>query len=428
VAERALIEGPTRLLNPRAVSRRGLITAAKPGHPYGRVVYGAALDAAVTVTRASAESYLDENGVLQSAANNVAAWAGGARLQVYEGRTNMLLWSGDISNAAWTKTRSAAVGQGAGTGFDGVGQAWKLRADSTAANTHYLRVSPSVTSGTIYTAWCVAKSAELTAFSWTWTSAFGAAHTVTFNLATGAATTTAGTAVGAMKSLGQGRWLCSMVATAGATASPFLDMNLLSGGNSTFDGDGASGILLYHLQLEAGYCVTPAIPTTTATVTRAVDAISLPSAPLFPDNAGTVLFKGVIPQVAGVAASQALVVVDNGTTNNRWGLWNPNNGVNIAILRVIGGVAIVGSAAGSYNPGTSFRAGLAFDAAGRCSLSFNGGALQVMTDGPAGSLLTTFRIGNSSDNNRPLNGEVETLLTLPFAAHDDDLPGLVLAL
>lgn len=78
-------------------------------------------------------------------------------------------------------------------------------------------------------------------------------------------------------------------------------------------------------------------------------------------------------------------------------------------------------------PGSAFRAGLALDGAGRISGSFNGGAAQVVTGGPA-SGLTTLRLGNNAIGGTAMFGEVGALTVLPRALSDADLAARVAAM
>jgi hypothetical protein len=71
---------------------------------------------AITHTRASTATYVDADGILQTAATNVprvghhvwngTAWVNEGLLHESEARTNLVLYSGDLSNAYWIKSAS----------------------------------------------------------------------------------------------------------------------------------------------------------------------------------------------------------------------------------------------------------------------------------------------------------------------------------
>src|ERR1700721_852290 len=71
----------------------------------------------LSTTRASAENYTDTSCNVTYVNSNIAA-LGNNGLQVFEARTNVVLWNNDLTNAAWTASNvTAAKDQ---TGPDGV--------------------------------------------------------------------------------------------------------------------------------------------------------------------------------------------------------------------------------------------------------------------------------------------------------------------
>jgi len=381
----------------------------------------------------SIQTYFDANGVLRTTAANSPAFAAGSRLQIYEARTNQLLQSTNFSDAAWTKTRSVVVAQAAGTALDGSGTAYKLRADSTAASTHYLRVTtnPTIVASTTYTWTIIAKAAELPRFRFQVSSGFNTVALINadVNLTAGTAVVNAGPASVTMTPLGNGIYIFTFTATSGASpTAPFLDLMLAdASGATSFNGDGTSGIILYYFGMESGAFSSPAIVTTTAAVTRNADQSTFNLATLFPAGIGAILFKGTIPVLApSGSVAHYVVQLDDGSDNNRMAAYVNAGTGTVQPLRTIAGTGAGGSTtAESVTGGTTFRLGVSFDATvGTITACLNGGAVRSVTGGPT-SGYTTVRLGNAVSGARALNGLAESFAYISEAVNDNDLQALV---
>jgi hypothetical protein len=205
-------------------------------------------------------------------------------LLVEESRTNLLTYSEQFNNAAWTKTR-ASITANAVVSPDGTVDADKLVED-TATGSHTVRptTSTTITSGTTLTTSVFVKAAE---------GAFvivgigdGSGVNIsrsTFNLSTGAITnsTTATANVSApipsIAPVGNGWYRCSVTAT--VTVAILAQQWIFKGSNATgaasYTGDGVSGIYIWGAQLETGAFATSYIPTVASQVTRAADRASM---------------------------------------------------------------------------------------------------------------------------------------------------------
>ncbi|WP_439597412.1 phage head spike fiber domain-containing protein [Falsiroseomonas sp.] len=177
-----------------------------------------------------------------------------------------------------------------------------------------------------------------------------------------------------------------------------------------------------------GFASTPILPApgAPAASTRGADLASVALASLGLGGACTLLWSGLLPQLATAEADQTLLQLDNGTDSHRISLRNLAPGGGLVAGRVLAGAAADSPSLGSITPGTPFRAALAIGG-GRVAASLEGGTVQVVTDGPA-SGLTTLRIGNNAANTAALFGQVGSLAFLPFAVPDAALPGLVTTL
>ena len=256
--------------------------------PYGYAGFGdaalvldftspAALDPRITFTRASTATRFNASGVLTSEAINAARFdydpvtLAPKGLLIEESRTNLLTYSEQFDNAAWTKTRSSITADAA-VSPDGTADADKLVEDTTATNSHLF--SATITSTTAVTTFSIfAKAAERPRLQLRFAGGSdvrGAA----FNLLTGtveaetlSATTQANNP--RITDVGNGWYRCSIDSsgTGDTTVQTYLD----NGTTHSYTGDGTSGIYIWGAQLEAGAFATSYIPTVASQVTRAAD-------------------------------------------------------------------------------------------------------------------------------------------------------------
>ena len=119
---------------------------------------------------------------------------------------------------------------------------------------------------------------------------------------------------------------------------------------------------------QAPYASTPVLPLAGSLggSTRGADLLggSLASLGLGANAACTLLLWGVLPQGAGAAADQLLLSLDDGSSSNRYRLFNPAGSGTLQIGRSLAGSHVAVSA-GSITPGAAFKVGIAIDAAGR---------------------------------------------------------------
>lgn len=239
---------------------------------------------AYSLERASTASYYNVAGVLSSAAVDTARLdyhpvTHAARGILLEGAaTNLMLHSGDLSNAAWGKTRSS-ITSNAIAAPDGTMTGDKL-VENTDNNSHYTFESITVVSGTTYTLSVFAKAAERSIVQLV--SFATPLALVSFDVSAGtiAMNGDADVISAAIEDVGGGWYRCSM--TFAATASGSLtygyalsDGSPAAGTLDTYAGNGTSGLYLWGGQMEAGAAATSYIPTVAATVTRSADTLTL---------------------------------------------------------------------------------------------------------------------------------------------------------
>lgn len=161
-------------------------------------------------------------------------------------RRNQLAWTEQFDNAAWIKTRSSVTAN-ATTSPDGSTTADALIEDSTAANSHTIRIIPTVTAQTYtFSAYCKANQR-----SWVRlvnaSAANGGAY---FDLSTGAVGSVGSAATAEIVDVGNGWYRCSVTAVAISGGNSF-DIRLAESDFGDFyDGDGTSGIYVWGAQVE----------------------------------------------------------------------------------------------------------------------------------------------------------------------------------
>jgi hypothetical protein len=196
------------------------------------------LDSRVTFSRGSNATLVDSTGKITYAP------------------ANLLTYSEQFDNAAWTKTRSSVTAN-ATASPDGTVDADKLVEDTTAANNHFI-AQAYISTAIPYTFTVYAKAAErgyVTLFNSTVTSG------TCFDLITGVVGVASGTppTASTITAIGNGWYRCSITVTATAASNVWRIHVMASNSASTgYDGNGTSGIFVWGAQLEqVTYQTTP---------------------------------------------------------------------------------------------------------------------------------------------------------------------------
>lgn len=243
-----------------------------------------------TFTRTGAAYYIDSDGVLKGAAENVMRISyplvDGVRTPAYlgePGRTNLCLQSADFSTT-WANTNSSETAN-ATTAPDGTTTADKIVEDSTAAATHGVSQGVAKAASALsyaFSVWAKADEREIVEL-WLHGTDIGNRAQAAFNLATGEvgfAAETVGTGwtagVAGMEEYADGWYRCWVTATSNADAAINARALLNDGTGETYSGDGASGLHLWGAQLEQAAAPSSYIPTTTVAVARGADTLYAP--------------------------------------------------------------------------------------------------------------------------------------------------------
>jgi hypothetical protein len=239
------------------------------------------LDPRVTFTRASVGTFVNENGLVTTAASGAARFDHDPvtgkclGLLVEEARTNLALRSEEFDNAYWFKRNGATVTANAVAAPDGTTTGDEL---IHPGGTTYARIETNpgvpVTSGSKYTLSVFAKykpSSEATVLAIQFQLASGVAY-VNLN------TKTIISGDGVSIQLLSNEWVrISRTFTASSTATgqiylyPTNTTNIVPSPSIAAN----SGLYIWGAQMEAGAFPTSYIPTVASTVTRAADVASI---------------------------------------------------------------------------------------------------------------------------------------------------------
>lgn len=234
----------------------------------------------LSFSRASTATYFDSTGVMQAAAIDAPRLdfnpdtLASLGLLIEPAATNVLTWSADFNNAAWTKT-SATISASVELAPDG--STMPKIVEGAATSTH--RVSrASLTLGTPWEASVFAKAGERTRIAIGGSnSGANGGGTAIFDLSSGSVVSnTILNSTATIESIGGGVYRCA-VQFPNTVVTQNLLISIILGTAMSYAGDGVSGLYIWGAQQESGGSVSSYIPTTSAAVTRSADIASIPT-------------------------------------------------------------------------------------------------------------------------------------------------------
>jgi hypothetical protein len=284
-------------------------------------------------------------------------------LEIEESRTNLIIYSEQFQTN-WTNERSSeqvdVIVSPAGT-LTGD----KLVEDTTATNSHLIFQGLSgLVSGSTLTFSVYIKAAERTSVRLQINDGGSTANAVlaNFDASTGVASATqsTGTFTGASSTItpvGNGWYRCSISGVATGVTAVQCRIFLLSGGSSSYTGDGYSGLYIWGAQLEVGAFATSYIPTVASQVTRAADAASMTGTNFsswYNQTQGT-FYAQFRPLAADFGGNRNMFLATDGTANNFVGLRYASTGTQAALAATTLGVSQANIATGTMIAGTSYK-------------------------------------------------------------------------
>jgi hypothetical protein len=296
------------------------------------------LDPRITFTRTSSATRTNAQGLIEVVStdtprfehsyNSSTGSVNSLGLLVEESRSNLITYSEQFDNAAWSKFNAGiTTNTSATTAPDGTNSAEKL-VENTASNVEHIAYVGRTASNETVTLSVFAKTAERSYVSLSLSNFLNAAARVDFNLSNGAIVSTGPTSAdytaisGATIAYPNGWYRCILTATKGTvntTNNPSI--TLYNGSTTQYTGDGTSGVYIWGAQLEAGAFATSYIPTVASTVTRSGDLayIDLPSTGWYNYSQGSLVFQhSTVPFATGTSPgfpSVGFANTDGSSTN-----------------------------------------------------------------------------------------------------------------
>ena len=394
----------------------------------GVYVWGAQLEqrsAVSAYTATTTQAITNYIPKLQSAASGVARFDNNPTtgeslgLLIEESRTNLITYSSQFDNAAWTKGASSITADTI-VAPDGTLTGDKL-VDTATSATHRLEQTQTVTNGASYTISVFAKAAERS-----WLAIYedsGPSNWAFFNLTTGAVgTVNAGTST--ITPVGNGWYRCTLTYTQVGTSGRVRIA--VSTGNTTFTytGDGYSGIYIWGAQFEAGAFATSYIPTVASQVTRANEAASMTGTNFsswYNSGEGTLYAEGFTANTS----TTGIVSINDNTGNNRIDMrLTLGTGVGSSFISVNGTNQALFTSNATANTQAKQVVAYKVDDFAFCR---NAGTVQTDTSGTIPTLVTQMRIGTldgATNNTWFLGGSIKKIAYYPIRVTNAQLQAL----
>lgn len=354
------------------------------------------LDSRVTFTRGSTGTYMDDNGIIKTAGINQPRFdhsfngtsVESLGLLVEESRSNIALQSQSFNTSPNT-TFQLTVSADATTAPDGTTTADKL-VENTANSSRNVYQSVGTISGN-YTVSCFLKAAGRHRGYLQLYNNSGGNAVAFFDLNLGTITTSTGTTTITPYSNGWYRVTASANFPSDVTTM-YLQLQDNSG-NSTYTGDGSSGLFVWGLQVEAGAFPTSYIPTGASQVTRSADNATITGTNFsswYNQTEGTLMYQGFARRSS--QGSSGIGLMSDSTLANRPFQTQIEGSPPYIVSYQISSGAVVAFGALFVSDGDPFKvisAGKTNDFA----FCFNGGTVTTDTSGTYPANVETFFIG-----------------------------------
>ena len=259
-------------------------------------------------------------------------------------RTNVVPYSNDFSNSAWTKSAST-IDSNTITSPDGTLNAVKLVENS--ANTEHAIFDNVITSTGDFSISIMVKASERSKVR---VSNGSNSHRADFDLSNGTISNKVSLTSSDMISMPNDWYLCKISYNISSTAAQYMFLSLIdNSGNVSYQGDGSSGVYIYGAQLEVGSYSTSYIPTSGLAVTRSAEACNgAGNASTFNSEEG-ILFV----EIAALTSSDTTnpfrdISISDGTINNTLIIYYQSATNTISVYINVGNVMVALGSTTSY--------------------------------------------------------------------------------
>jgi hypothetical protein len=391
------------------------------------LVWGAQLEQRSSVTAYTAtttQAITNYIPVLQTAASGVPRFDHNPitdeslGLLIEEQRTNLLTYSEQFDNAAWSKIRTSITANNI-VAPDGT-LTGDVLIENTDNNSHVVLTTVASQAAGTYTYSVYAKANGRTSFILqnTVTTTYG----VLFDLSAVTATTNAGGATGTITHVGNGWYRCTATFTTATNIALSFSIQLISGGAGVYTGNGFSGIFLWGAQLEAGAFPTSYIPTVAASVTRNADAASMTGTNF---SSWYSAAEGTIYGEASSATSNngAIAVASDGTTANSFSIGH-NGTSTTANINTNGSLQANFPSLGTWNINTFAKIAMAVGV-NNSNAALNG-SLGTTDTSCLMPVVNRMDIGSwvAVSSVQPINGTIKKIAYYPIRVTNAHLQGL----
>lgn len=311
----------------------------KAGTLYG---YSNGLLVPFEVIRATPRTRVNQNGLIETIGNNIAAFDYGAgscpAFNPWESRANLVQRSEEFNDAYWSKAE-LSVDTNAATAPDGSTTADKIIPSTNNTTKSFSRGSVFVADGTPHT-WSIYVKADGYRYV-----VFGegtiADNSLTFDAQDGVYTQNGAapfyTSLLTPENMGNGWYRIGYTTDLASTFYDnftFFVTNSPTGSADTFVGDGVSGVLIWGAQIEAGDSASPYIPTTSSAVTRNAEVIRNTSATAYIGQTEGAIAQRII--VTDSSDVRPILDVHDGTTSDRIFIYM--DGMDLTVQMSVGGI------------------------------------------------------------------------------------------
>jgi hypothetical protein len=382
----------------------------------GLYIWGAQLETGSTAT-----TYIPTTGAVNSAPRfdyNPTTRAS-LGLLIEEQRTNLLTYSEQFDNAAWTKT-AVTINANSVVSPDGTVNADGVFETAVVSEHNVFQGSIATTLSQAYAFTVYLKAAGRTKAILRNNINNGSNVNVGFDLQAGTVTFTPTDYTASITPVGNDWFRCGFVttvATAGTryAAVALTDTDPTNNSGASYLGDVTKGMVVWGAQLEAGAFATSYIPTTTAAATRAADNASITTlTPWYNSTTGTLAVNG-----SGVSDGNARYAVsfNDATLTEFFGIRTLNN---ISSAGIDGAVNQWGLSK-AYTSNATFKSALALAVN---DIAFTADGAAPATDAAA-TLPTVNQMQIGTGPGLPIwNGTISSIAFYPRRLSDAELQSI----